>query len=60
MLIGGMDTIQSVELFNYQSGQVCRIEPLPLVIDTAVGGIFDGYPAICGGRSSEYPVSILL
>jgi hypothetical protein len=49
MVIGGNDfggPMNSVELFNYQTGQSCAIEKLPIGVTKPVGGIMDGFPGV--------------
>ncbi len=57
MVIGGQ--MSSVELFNYQTGQACSIQSLPIETSHAVGGLWDGYPVYCGGTTPLNQVSIL-
>ncbi len=49
MIIGGKvwgDPLDSVELFNYQTGQSCQIEKMPTGVMKAIGGILDGFPGV--------------
>ncbi len=48
-LWGAAKTLAS--LFNTQSGQSCFLHGLPDSIQYTGGGIFDGYPAYCGGKT---------
>ena len=43
--------MSTVQLFNTQSGQSCYKAGLPDAIVYAAGGIFDGFPALCGGKT---------
>jgi len=58
MIIGGTfygATKGFVQLFNTQSGHSCYLQDLPHDTVFATGGIFEGFPAFCGGHTYYLP-----
>ena len=54
MIIGGDDQhilLSSVELFNWRTGQQCRLSSLPQARAASCGAVWNGIPFICGGDS---------
>ncbi len=58
MVVGGKQfgvPKSTVQLFNTQSGQSCYKTSLPQQAACATGGIFDGLPVYCGGKTDSLP-----
>ena len=57
MIVGGSNqypkSLNSVELFNWQTGEKCRLANLPVPLHAHSGINFLGDPVICGGISNE-------
>ena len=56
MIIGGTsgsDTLRSVELYNWQTGEQCYLADLPEGFARHTGAIFEGVPVVCGGTASS-------
>jgi hypothetical protein len=61
MIFGGCDAsfnlLQSVELYNWKTGQQCQFSPLPHPIGYPVSTIMGDTAAYCGGFRSAQSVS---
>ena len=56
MIIGGTsgsDTLRSVELYNWQTGEQCYLADLPEGFARHTGAIFEGVPVVCGGTANS-------
>ena len=57
MILGGQmnlfETLKSVELFNWRTGQQCSLGDLPTEISAHSGTELDGVPVFCGGKLDE-------
>ncbi len=57
MILGGRTNgavfSNSVELFNIQTRQSCNFGILPYYVIGLAGGVLDGVPVFCGGKSSN-------
>ncbi len=45
-------TLNSVELYNWRTGQQCQLPNLTYPIDGQVAVVMNGTPAYCGGYNS--------
>ena len=61
MIFGGngqSGNLKSVELFNWQTGEQCKLaNPLPFTVAAHSGAVLDGVPVFCGGIAvlGQYP-----
>ena len=61
LLIGGMDSnasivspVQTVELYNWQTGEQCKINDIPTYLSWQVNGVvLEGTPAYCGAAEDK-------
>jgi hypothetical protein len=56
MILGGVENqsiSQSVELFNWQTGEQCFLENLPEKVRGHAGTVFEGIPMFCGGWNAS-------
>jgi hypothetical protein len=56
MIIGGKsgsNYIDSVELYNWQSGEQCQFAKLPEGFGLHSGAFFEGVPLVCGGSTGS-------
>jgi hypothetical protein len=44
--------LNSVELFNWQTGEQCQLNNLPYGVYAPAAEVFNGIPVFCGGRSN--------
>jgi hypothetical protein len=54
MIFGGndypyQDSMRSVELYNWKTGEQCQLEDLPYGVAAHSGIVLEGTPAFCGG-----------
>jgi len=52
LIIGGSYATKLVELFNWQTGQICQLSDLPYDLDAGSGTVLDGIPIFCGNWRS--------
>ena len=57
LIIGGKKVrgMSSIEAYNWETGEQCQLNGLPLGISIHSATIFEGVPVICGGLSAEIP-----
>jgi len=61
MILGGngqSENLNSVELYNWQTGEQCKLESrLPFQVAAHSGIVLDGVPVFCGGVANlgQYP-----
>ncbi len=48
LIIGGSYAARLVELYNWQTGQICQLNDLPYDMDASSGTVLDGIPILCG------------
>jgi hypothetical protein len=57
MILGGrkdlFETLKSVELYNWRTGQQCQLGDLPSEIFAHSGTEIDGVPVFCGGIKDD-------
>ena len=50
---GLYETLDSVELFNWKTGEQCFLKELPFRIAAHTGAVMDDVPVFCGGFTTE-------
>ena len=57
IIIGGRNVydLTSVEAYNWETGEQCNLNDLPVGLSLHSATSFDGVPMICGGHSMEIP-----
>ena len=48
LIIGGSYATKLVELYNWQTGQICQLSNLPFDLEQTSGTVLDGIPIFCG------------
>ncbi len=48
LLVGGLNSLQSVELYNWETQKHCTLAPLPVFSERSVGLVVDGVTLVCG------------